>query len=347
MPSWGWVIIILSPWYHSVHLGLDTLESLCAEDEVDIHLCLTDFYWSISDLQYYVSFYSTSKWIRYTYILTHSFLDSIPIQQGLPVAQLVKNPPALWESWDWPLGWEDPLEKGKATQSSILAWRIQTWTIQSMRSRRVGHDWATFTSLGLPWWLRRKRVYQKYGRPGFDPWVGKIPWRRKWQPTAVLLPGKIPGWRSLAGYSPWGRTESDTTEQLHFLSLSLSHTARRPNHSNLKEINPEYSLEGLILKLQYFGHLMWRANSLEKTLIPGKIEGKRRRGWDSWMASPIQWTWTWTNSGRWWGARTPGKPESMGSQRVRHNLATAQHSQIGYYRVLSSIPCAKQLLFNH
>ena len=50
--------------------------------------------------------------------------------------------------------------------------------------------------------------------------------------------------------------ESDTTERLYFLSLSLSHTARRPNQSILKEINPEYSLEGLMLKLQYFGHLM-------------------------------------------------------------------------------------------
>ena len=48
----------------------------------------------------------------------------------------------------------------------------------------------------------------------------KIPWRRKWQSTPVLLPGKSHGWRSLIGYSPWGRKESDTTEQLHFFSLS-------------------------------------------------------------------------------------------------------------------------------
>ena len=56
-------------------------------------------------------------------------------------------------------------------------------------------------------------------------WVGKIPWRRKWQPTPVLLPGKSHGWRSLEGYSPWGRKESDTTERLHFhFSLSLTPT---------------------------------------------------------------------------------------------------------------------------
>ena len=54
------------------------------------------------------------------------------------------------------------------------------------------------------------------GRPRFDPWVGKISWRRKQQPTPILLPGESHGWRSLVGYSPWGRKESDTTEQLHF-----------------------------------------------------------------------------------------------------------------------------------
>ena len=60
------------------------------------------------------------------------------------VAQLVKNLPAIQETWVQSLGWEDPLEKGKATHSSILAWRIPC-TVQSMRSQRVGHDWANFT----------------------------------------------------------------------------------------------------------------------------------------------------------------------------------------------------------
>ena len=61
------------------------------------------------------------------------------------VAQLVKNPPAMQQTWVWFLGWEDPLEKGKATYSSILAWRIPG--TKSMGSQRVGHNWATFTSL--------------------------------------------------------------------------------------------------------------------------------------------------------------------------------------------------------
>ena len=57
-----------------------------------------------------------------------------------------------------------------------------------------------------------KSVCLQCGRPGFDPWVGKIPWRRQWQSTPVLWPGKSHGRRSLVGYSPWGHKESDTTE---------------------------------------------------------------------------------------------------------------------------------------
>ena len=76
--------------------------------------------------------------------------------------------------------------------------------------------------------------------------------------------------------------------------LRVPWTARISNQSILKEISPEYSLEGLVLKLklQYFGHLMRRADSLEKTLMLGKIEGKIRgdRGLDAWMVSLTQWT---------------------------------------------------------
>ena len=61
-----------------------------------------------------------------------------------------------------------------------------------------------------------KSVCLQCGRPGFDFWFWKIPWRRKWQSTPALLPGKSYGRRSLIGYSPWGCKESDTTEQLHF-----------------------------------------------------------------------------------------------------------------------------------
>ena len=93
-----------------------------------------------------------------------------------------------------------------------------------------------------------------------------------------------------------------------------------------KEISPGCSLEGLMLKLtlQYFGHLMRRADSFEKTLILGKIEGRRRKGqgWDGWMASPTQWTWVWVNSGSWWWTGRPGVLRFMGWQRVRHDWVT-------------------------
>ena len=82
--------------------------------------------------------------------MTHEFCTFEPIFEGWTaflVTQLVKNLPAVWETWVQSLGWENPLEKGKATHSSILAWRI-SWTIQSMGSQRVRQDWATFTS---PW----------------------------------------------------------------------------------------------------------------------------------------------------------------------------------------------------
>ena len=93
--------------------------------------------------------------------------------------------------------------------------------------------------------------------------------------------------------------------------LRVPWTARRSNQSILKEISPEYSLEGLILKLklQSFGHLTWRTDSFEKALILGKVEGGGEgddRGWDGWMASPTQCTWVWVNSGSWWWT---GRPE--------------------------------------
>ena len=75
--------------------------------------------------------------------------------------------------------------------------------------------------------------------------------------------------------------------------LRVPWTERRPNHSILKKISPEYSLEGLMLKLQYFGHLMQRTDSLEKTLMMGKIEGRRGGGqqrMSCWMAPLTQWT---------------------------------------------------------
>ena len=109
--------------------------------------------------------------------------------------------------------------------------------------------------------------------------------------------------------------------------LRVPRTARRSSQSILEEISPEYSLEGLMLKLklQYSGHLMRRTDSLEKTLMLGKIEGSRQRddrGWDGWITSPSQWTWVWVNCGIWQWTGMPGVLQSMGSQRVGHDSAT-------------------------
>ena len=95
----------------------------------------------------------------------------------------------------------------------------------------------------------------------------------------------------------------------------------RSNQSILKEISPEYSLEGLMLKLtlQYFGHLISRPWCWERLKAGG---GGDNKGWDGWMASLTRWTWVWASSSSWWWAGKPCMLQSMGSQRVRHNGVT-------------------------
>ena len=109
--------------------------------------------------------------------------------------------------------------------------------------------------------------------------------------------------------------------------LRVPWTARRSNQSILKEMSPGCSFEGLMLKLklQYFGYLMRRADSVQKTLMLGKMKAGGEgddRGWDGWMASPIRWTWVWVNSGSWWLTGRPGVLQSTGLQRVGHDWAT-------------------------
>ena len=96
---------------------------------------------------------------------------------------------------------------------------------------------------------------------------------------------------------------------------------------HLKEISPGCSLEGLMLKLklQYFGHLMWRVDSWKRPWFCEGLGGRRRRGQQRmrWLdGSPTQWSWVWVNPGSWGWTTRPGVLWSTGSQRVRHNWAT-------------------------
>ena len=108
--------------------------------------------------------------------------------------------------------------------------------------------------------------------------------------------------------------------------FSVPWTARKWNQFIINEIHPEYSLEGLMLKLnlQYFGHLMWRTDSLEKTLMLGKTE-------------VVGQSWAWANSGEQWTPGKSGMLQSMRLQRVRYDLATEQQ----YFQMKLRLPIFK------
>ena len=118
-------------------------------------------------------------------------------------------------------------------------------------------------------------------------------------------------------------------------SVELEKTIESPlvckeiNQSILKEINPEYSLEGRMLQLQYFGHfwlfqksrLIWKDPDAGKDWRQEKVMTEDKMvGWYHWL----KWTWIWASSGRWWRTGKPGMLQSMGLHRVRHNWETEQ-----------------------
>ena len=153
------------------------------------------------------------------------------------MARKVKHLSTVWETWVRSLGWEDSLEKEMATHSSTSCLEDPmdggAWCrLLSMRLQRVGDDWVTSLHFPppllccVPWGAslvaQTVSICLQCERPGFDPWVGKIPWRRKWQSTPVLLALKIPCTVELgAGYYAWSRKELGTTERLHFTILLM------------------------------------------------------------------------------------------------------------------------------
>ena len=136
------------------------------------------------------------------------------------------------------------------------------------------------------WWLRWLRICLQYRRPRSNPWVRKITWRRERLPTPVFWPGEFHGQRSLQGYSPWGCQESDMTEWLHF------HFQRNSLVAQMVKSVPE----------------MWetwvRSLGQEDPLDKGMAT----------HSSILAWKIPWIEE--------PGRPQSMGSQRVGHSWAT-------------------------
>ena len=139
-------------------------------------------------------------------------------------------------------------------------------------------------------------------------------------------------WSGLPFPSPWiKKTECQRIDAFELWCwrrfLRVPWTARRFNQSILKEIRPEYSLGGLMLKLklQYFAHLIEELTHLKSPWCWVRLRAGGEgddRGWDGWMASLTQWMWIWVNSGSWRWTRRPGVLRFMRSQRVGHGWAT-------------------------
>ena len=145
---------------------------------------------------------------------------------------------------------------------------------------------------------------QGYGFSSSNVWMWDLDCKENWVPKNWYFELKC--WRRL---------------------LRVFWTERRSNQSILKEISPRCSLEGLMLKLklQYFGHLMQRADSFERLWCWERLRAGGEGddgGWDGLMASLTWWTWVWVNSGSSWWIGRPGVLQSMGSHRVGHDWAT-------------------------
>ena len=109
------------------------------------------------------------------------------------------------------------------------------WRFCSAMKASKGKSYQLIIEIELYWWISGKELACQFRRHGFDPWLGKIPWRRKWKPTPVFLPGKSHGQRSLASCSPWGCRElhmTDCSTQQQVFESAVSSRLTPPNRSH-------------------------------------------------------------------------------------------------------------------
>ena len=141
--------------------------------------------------------------------------------------------------------------------------------------------------------------------------------------------------------------ESWAAKNWCFWTVVLEKTLESPlDYKEIQPVHPKGNQSWIFIgrtdaeaETPIFGHLMWRTDSMEKTLMMGKIEGGRRRddkGWDGWMVSPTRWTWVWASSRSWWWTGKPGMLQSIGLQRVRHDWVTELNWQ-GLFILLYSV----------
>ena len=157
--------------------------------------------------------------------------------------------------------------------TSYLLWAAHLLSLptKDMSKEKLG------AKQGLPWWISGKEPIWRCRRHGFDPWTGKIPWRRKWQPTSVFLPGETHGQRNLVGYTPWGHKESETTERLTpSLSFQSWHSSECRVRSTCIRITQNLCLNSQIPVSWVFPHSSVGKESVCNARAPGLIPGLGR-----------------------------------------------------------------------
>ena len=174
----------------------------------------------------------------------------------------------------------------------------ETWVQSLGREDLLEKEMATHIKKQRHYFIDKGPSSQSYGFSSSHVWMWELDYKEIWAPKNWCF---------------WTVVLEKTLESLF--------TARRSNHSILKEISPEYSLEGLMVKLKHQTLATWCEEliHLKRPWCWERLKARGEgddRGWDGWMASATQWTWVWARSGRWWWTGRPGVLQSMGSQRV-------------------------------